>query len=713
MSFYNIPLSTITMDVNEPTLVDDNNTAVVMMMMMDNNDAQSKDVLDELEHESEELARRIGGVTIDEDKLYSVFDSIASRAKPLDSRSNSAVPIPTSDDRECFMALSIKYGASEVLGISHTDFRWLAFAESVDFFNVRDGGGTGNGKEEAPSKPLKWIQFAKYMENHNTHESRVPNYKVRQFYEPRMCTKKSMVAKKPDADTVVQYIIGMSPQGWCAALASRNGAKKCHLIHTTVRLSDSEAEITPWKQHHRAPAFPSVDVEPPTCANIEQNMVCIYYAKRDLVYIIDLVSEEIDEVNIQCKGDGGGDNDDSDTELTIVHCTASKHHLLCAHKNGMLSVIDYRNNIHAAFTLQCTHTQLKRGNTDATATTEKDAAAEAEKKEKKQQESRIVMVNPLTNEPLQDNGNNNNNNNDDSDTHRHNVVLIAFDEFDETSFAMSTHLGWIIHGRLAPPKTALDDMVKSIAHSFCWYPMGSSPSLSDAYSAKYSTREPAYGLCCRSVPGGDMVLAQCGAHHISYRCDSVRATEARIGRLTTRVSAAEVLDSGPWHTVAVCGTTVVLHSRKTNCVRICSTVVDPADPTLGIRPCYSVDATLYNFHNPLPSTAASGNARAFAAVPPVVERAYRSLCVCADRIYCLLGNGDIVCIRPSSDQEQKAYEEECRQNRALQKKQQEEEEAAAAAASATAATITEEAKKAQEAASMDTTLQQPSSPRQQ
>jgi hypothetical protein len=151
------------------------------------------------------------------------------------------------------------------------------------------------------------------------------------------------------------------------------------------------------------------------------------------------------------------------------------------------------------------------------------------------------------------------------------------------------------------------------------------PSLADPTSATHPLREPALHLCRRQTPGtADFVLAQSGAHHISYQVAGLREAVLETG-IAPRFPEMFLAECGRAHCIAIFGTTLVVHAWSNNSVRIGTLVPDPKQPA---------------------QATARFAMKAKAAVPASTH-AYPSLCVSITALHCLLPSGVLLTSRPA------------------------------------------------------------------
>ena len=519
--------------------------------------------------ELERIANELGGIALD--TRGGTAPMPADIQVDMDERTPDSIAVNARTEQEAMGALITHYGLSEITAIRSLDPGWLAFAGDADRNN--------------------WFRLAAYLQTRFRHTRYTPEVSFSRF--TGRWAKQSRKAAASGAggtrELVVSMVVGLSPQGVAAVLARRGSSNKHYLFARSVHDTDP----APWRAHEATPALAGL----PRCASIDRHTVAMWCEPGVLVVVPDVLDRA--SVPVQIRLDP--------TAPPVESVLANSEYAVVVHTNGDATVVDYRHSVSyavGAFLMP----PVSQPATEPSATPPPTPAA----------------VNPLTGEALEA---------PQPPSvaveqyERHAIASMAFDELNSRGVVFSTALGWLVHGELAPPGTAGADAHAFLSTSLAWAQMGPTVALGDR-TYKHPPQEPALGLCRRSVPGGDVVLAQCG-QHIAYRNDSARQILELTG-VAPRAPTRFVNDVGPMLSVAVLGTTVAVFSRS-NRVFI-STVVPAHDSPDSWGARFRVD----------PHNTELGTGVLF----PV--RPYRALCVTTTNIFALYMDGTLMECHPGT-----------------------------------------------------------------
>lgn len=481
-----------------------------------------------------------------------------------DDRSPNNVTAVANTPDEMHRLLVMRFGASEL----------SAILRDPDMRNVR---------RDAEGMP-DWFHVAELIEKYWRHEYRTP-IMCEVLWKARFHDK-----PKRQADIRVWQVIGLSPQGWAAALATKGDSTKRYLFYRNVHNEDDGGV---WVQ---APGFkPLPGGHNPICTNIDGSIVSMGFAishnKPDgstttdtQVLIFDLTRPADAPIGITSP----------DGAPRVVDLTANDRRLLLVHEEGSLTVIHHKTGIIYALAPVCP------------APPSEPIASPS--------------VNPITGEALEKEEE------PKPEWIRHRVALATHDQCDPDTIALSTREGWVVRISLPPPETPAAEALEKIANSMEFIQMGVNSKLGDPY--KHPPQEPAASLCSRCVPGGDTTLAQCG-WHIVYRNNSAEGCP-----FSARYPAYQAFDCGPFNCVAILGTTLAVHTHN-NKLFIASMVPCVENPS---REPVRFRTGTHGQDSPIKA----------APVP------YPSLCITMRHVFWLLPDGVLMVSTPATDQQHEA-----------------------------------------------------------
>ena len=481
-----------------------------------------------------------------------------------DDRSPNNVTAVANTPEEMHRLLVTRFGSSEL----------SAILQDPDVRNVR---------RDANSMP-DWFHVAELVEKYWRHEYRTP-IMCEVLWKARFHNK-----PKRQADIRMWQMVGLSPQGWAAALGVKGESSKRYLFFRNVHNEDDGGV---WVQ---APGFKALPGgHNPACTNIDGSTVSMAFPVSRIkadgtgaidtqVLIFDVARPNDDAIVIPAPDDAP----------RVVDVTANDRRVLLVHEEGSLTVIHHKTNVTYAFAPMCP------------APPSPPIAS--------------TSVNPITGEQLET----------PEETKpewiRHRVALATHDQCDPDTIALSTREGWVARITLPPPETPAPAALQKIADTMEFIQMGVDSKLGDPY--KHPPQEPATSLCSRCVPGGDATVVQCG-WHITYRNNSADGCP-----FSARYPAYQAFDCGPMNCVALLGTTLAVHTRN-NKLFIASMVPCVEDPT----------------REPVRfRTGTHGQDSPIKAAPAP----YPSLSITMRHIFWLLPDGTLMVSTPATEQEHTA-----------------------------------------------------------
>jgi hypothetical protein len=536
----------------------------------------------------DELAERLGAVRIEGVTVPPPPDA-ADAASPLapgftliDERVPASMTIEVETEEDCEAALALRYGNSEIRAIQTSDPAWLEYSPT-------------------PEQQTSFLRLNGFLEERFLHASRCPKFTFVPF--------RARWAKRvqPDDALVCRAVIGLSPQGYAAAFATRGDSPTAaaYLFWRCVRSPDSRDE--PWQQHYRMaeePPFHDIDS---IISSVDRSTVALWIGDSTLV-VVDLLSRTAPPIHLHLH----------DLGSPVTDLRANGERAVLVLENGEAVVVDY---LHPGEEKIRYHLTFRMHLADIP--TEPEAPPPSP-----------TVYNPVSGEPLEAAAPppplvpTTTTTTDEVVTHR--VVAVEFDELNARAVVFSmADGGWLAHGELPPPGTPIEEALAFLSTSLRYSVMGIAPDLCDR-EFRAPPRERALGLLRRSVPGGEVSLAQCG-HHVTWRADAALATYFERTGMAPRFPTNQSPDCGPMFSVAALGNVLVAQHQSGRVV-ISSLVPNPQEP----------DAWHARF-----------NIRATDGATPVLLRAvpFRSLFISTTRIWALHANGELVVSRPTTKEE--------------------------------------------------------------
>ena len=444
-----------------------------------------------------------------------------------------------------------------------------------------------------PDGSPNWVHVNELIEKYWLHEFRTPILDSAPFLA-RFHNKPT-----PDSTIALYKVVGLSPQGWAAVLASKGMSSKRYLFSR----HRSHPRDVPWVQV--AGFEPLVAGCDPIATGIDRNTVTMLFGKSHRNDAGDVVNTyEALVVDLEAPREPPRRVALPANSPNALSISGHTDRLLVVHENGALTIMHPKTGMsYAVFPVFPVRE-------------ERTLTAAAGK------------TNPLTGDPL-DEGHDVED--DAMKQVAHPIALAVHDQCDPNKVALSTRTGWVIHAKVAPADTPPDEATRFFADNMSPRVMGCDPRINDT-RFKTPSQEAGVSLCTRCAPGADDVsIAQCN-QHVTFRCDAVlrviKATD-----MVPRYPSYQVADVGPMNNIAMLGTVLVAHTN--NNTLIIATLVpnlqDPERPSVRFR-----------------SGAKGANSLMAAPAEP-----YPSLCVTIGHIYWLLPDGTMVTTTPCSVQQQK------------------------------------------------------------
>lgn len=507
------------------------------------------------------------------DELAERLGAVRLGARPpegftvIDERVPAQLTIQASTEEEAYAALAMRYGASEVEAIRANDPAWLEFSASEE-------------------QRASWLRLAAFLEDRFLHVSRCPKFRFIPF------AGRWRKRTRPDAEIRCRAVVGLSPQGYAAAFASHGDSSRVYLFWRCLRSPDARDE--PWQQHATMPTLREDAL--PSTVSIDRSTVSMWMPAGNTLVVVDLLTRTDAPRQIHLPS----------LSAPVVAIAANQERALLVLETGVLVVVDY---LHS---LQYDIRFCMRGDEPPAPPTPTPVMVNP-------MNPAVVMDAPTPPPPLART----------PEIVVGRVVAVEFDELNSRGVVVSmAEGGWLAHGELPPPGTPMDDALAAFGRTLVYSVMGVSPTVGDR-EIKSPPREPAFGLLRRSVPGGEVSLAQCG-QHVTWRADPAVCEYFERTGMATRFPTQQAFDCGPMFCVAVLGHTLVAQHRSGRVV-ISSLVPNPLEP----------DVWHTRFNIPTDGKA------------PVLLRAvpFRSLFITTTRIWALHASGELVHSRPSSKEE--------------------------------------------------------------
>ena len=550
------------------------------------------------ERERDEQLRRELGV----DQLVDEMNHMNVRAPEDDAVDTACAPLnlkmPTATDEQCHAVLATRYGHSEAAAMRYAD---RDLGEQASWRAVLDAAERTHMHEyrRPVARNVRWTQMSYLCNGGDRSTSRAGDYPLWEF---RQC-------------------VGLSPASGYAAVLAVDAAD-----HTTLFVADVMARAPPmaygtertfgsgdyaeehtpeavepvqWHQHRAWAPWPEFRKYRPTAVAVGGSMAAVCDSDNR-VTVVDMAGYDV--------GDHASLNIGFGDSSSVRSLAVDDGHLAAVCADGTVWIVDLKAP-HAKFNLHV-HVPAR-----AAAAAPGSAATGA--------------VNPLSGEALEakDAGGG-----DDADKQPAAPVAASigravFNDLAPGQVAFSVAGGYIAFTSLAPSGTAAAEAEAHAADHMRLVRCAPEPHVGDSF--KSCPEELAVGLCFRAWPdAADMVLAQAG-QHLSYQCPGPLADYIAATGVAPRPPMHFVGDVGPFNDLAVYGTTLVVHGRDTNVVRVVTLVPD----TRG-------------------DAADSGGARY--AIPPEykppgVAMPYRALAVTMQRIFALLADGTVLIAQPDTD----------------------------------------------------------------
>jgi len=424
----------------------------------------------------------------------------------VDECAPNNVTLQINNSRDAIRALSIRFGLCDTLAMLNND-------PALAHLRPAEDGSSPD-----------WLAVNAVIEKRWAHEYRSPCLEQIPF-SARWANR-----VHADPDIALWQVIGISPQGWMAALAYSAKSKKCRRFLFFRRATD-EKDV-PWCGV--AGFQPLVPEDELIATHVDGSIVSMLVGTENDVIVCDVAHPRKDATRLKL----GTDKAPPAIDLAVNH-----RRVLLLHKAGVVTI--WHPNVGTQYGIRIFMPVPTAAPSSA------------------------ARVNPITNEPLDSEA-------PDVNTEPifHPVVRVAHDQFNPDAVVFSTQSGYIVHCEVDPPETPEDQALESFGKNVRMYRMGQDPCIGDI-RIMHDSPEPAASMCVRSLPGNEPTLAQCG-WHIVYRCDEVERVIQETG-MAPRFPFYQAPDVGPMHCIATLGTTIVVHSR-TNLLMIGSLVPDPQNP---------------------------------------------------------------------------------------------------------------------------------------